>query len=57
MATANPGVRGSADRLQFLDAVRGFALLLMIANHTGGSSMVVRRSPMPSANAARPCRT
>jgi uncharacterized membrane protein len=29
------GERGSADRLQFLDAVRGFALLLMIANHTG----------------------
>jgi uncharacterized membrane protein len=27
--------RGSAERLQFLDAVRGFALLLMIANHTG----------------------
>ena len=27
--------RGSTERLQFLDAVRGFALLLMIANHTG----------------------
>ncbi|MFI5329381.1 MAG: heparan-alpha-glucosaminide N-acetyltransferase domain-containing protein, partial [Candidatus Rokuibacteriota bacterium] len=35
MAAADPGERGSADRLQFLDAVRGFALLLMIANHTG----------------------
>jgi uncharacterized membrane protein len=35
MATIDPGRRGSADRLQFLDAVRGFALLLMIANHTG----------------------
>ena len=27
--------RGPAERLQFLDAVRGFALLLMIVNHTG----------------------
>ena len=27
--------RGPAGRLQFLDAVRGFALLLMIVNHTG----------------------
>src|SRR3979409_77606 len=27
--------RGPEDRLRFLDAVRGFALLLMIANHTG----------------------
>jgi uncharacterized membrane protein len=35
MAAANPGAGRSADRLQFLDAVRGFALLLMIANHTG----------------------
>lgn len=35
MAAVDPGKRGSADRLQFLDAVRGFALLLMIANHTG----------------------
>jgi hypothetical protein len=35
MAAVDPGERGSADRLQFLDAVRGFALLLMIASHTG----------------------
>jgi uncharacterized membrane protein len=35
MAAVNPGGGGSADRLRFLDAVRGFALLLMIANHTG----------------------
>lgn len=35
MAAASSGGGGSADRLQFLDAVRGFALLLMIANHTG----------------------
>lgn len=35
MAAADPDRHGSADRLQFLDAVRGFALLLMIANHTG----------------------
>jgi uncharacterized membrane protein len=35
VAGATPVERGSADRLQFLDAVRGFALLLMIANHTG----------------------
>jgi uncharacterized membrane protein len=27
--------RGSTERLQFLDAVRGFALVLMIVNHTG----------------------
>jgi uncharacterized membrane protein len=27
--------RGRTERLQFLDAVRGFALLLMIVNHTG----------------------
>ena len=27
--------RGSTERLQFLDAVRGFALILMIVNHTG----------------------
>lgn len=27
--------RGPTERLQFLDAVRGFALLLMIVNHTG----------------------
>ena len=27
--------RGSPERLQFLDAVRGFALILMILNHTG----------------------
>ena len=27
--------RGSTERLQFLDAVRGFALMLMIVNHTG----------------------
>ena len=35
--TAAPvsGGRGSTDRLRFLDAVRGFALILMIANHTG----------------------
>ena len=26
---------GSTERLQFLDAVRGFALVLMIVNHTG----------------------
>ena len=35
MAAPAPVERGSAERLQFLDAVRGFALLLMIANHTG----------------------
>lgn len=35
MAGATPVESGSTDRLQFLDAVRGFALLLMIANHTG----------------------
>ena len=27
--------RGPTERLQFLDAVRGFALVLMIINHTG----------------------
>lgn len=27
--------RGPTERLQFLDAVRGFALILMILNHTG----------------------
>jgi uncharacterized membrane protein len=34
---AGPAVieRGSAERLRFLDAVRGFALILMILNHTG----------------------
>ena len=35
MTAPAPVQRGSAERLQFLDAVRGFALLLMIANHTG----------------------
>ena len=35
MTAPAPVERGSAERLQFLDAVRGFALLLMIANHTG----------------------
>ncbi len=35
MAAEAPVERGSSERLQFLDAVRGFALLLMIANHTG----------------------
>jgi len=35
VAAPAPVERGSAERLQFLDAVRGFALLLMIANHTG----------------------
>ena len=35
MAAPASGERGSGDRLRFLDAVRGFALLLMIANHTG----------------------
>ena len=34
-AAPTSGERGSADRLRFLDAVRGFALILMIANHTG----------------------
>src|SRR5258705_775569 len=34
-AAPRSGERGSADRLRFLDAVRGFALILMIANHTG----------------------
>lgn len=28
-------IGGPTERLQFLDAVRGFALLLMIVNHTG----------------------
>jgi len=35
MAAPAPGERGPTERLQFLDAVRGFALLLMIVNHTG----------------------
>jgi len=35
MAAEAPVERSSSERLQFLDAVRGFALLLMIANHTG----------------------
>jgi uncharacterized membrane protein len=32
---AAPGERVASERLQFLDAVRGFALVLMILNHTG----------------------
>jgi uncharacterized membrane protein len=35
MAAPTPAGRGSAERLRFLDAVRGFALILMILNHTG----------------------
>ncbi len=35
MPARAPGERDSTERLQFLDAVRGFALLLMIVNHTG----------------------
>jgi uncharacterized membrane protein len=35
MAAPAPVERGSAERLQFLDAVRGFALILMVLNHTG----------------------
>ena len=35
MAAPAAVARGSAERLQFLDAVRGFALILMILNHTG----------------------
>ena len=34
MAAPETVERGPAERLQFLDAVRGFALLLMILNHT-----------------------
>lgn len=34
MAAPAPVERGSAERLRFLDAVRGFALILMILNHT-----------------------
>src|SRR5258706_11776649 len=34
-AAPRSGERGSADRLRFLDAVRGFALILMIANPPG----------------------
>lgn len=34
MAAPETVERGPAERLQFLDAVRGFALLLMIVNHT-----------------------
>jgi uncharacterized membrane protein len=35
LAAPAPVERGSAERLRFLDAVRGFALILMILNHTG----------------------
>jgi uncharacterized membrane protein len=35
MAAPAAIVRSPTERLQFLDAVRGFALLLMIVNHTG----------------------
>jgi predicted acyltransferase len=35
MAAPALGEHGPTERLQFLDAVRGFALLLMIVNHTG----------------------
>lgn len=35
MAAPDTIERGPTERLQFLDAVRGFALLLMIVNHTG----------------------
>ncbi len=35
MAAPAGAERGASERLQFLDAVRGFALLLMIVNHTG----------------------
>jgi uncharacterized membrane protein len=35
MAAPAPVERRPTERLQFLDAVRGFALLLMIVNHTG----------------------
>jgi uncharacterized membrane protein len=35
MAAPAPGEHGATERLQFLDAVRGFALLAMIVNHTG----------------------
>src|SRR5262245_64843540 len=32
---AAPARRSAADRLVFLDALRGFALILMVLNHTG----------------------
>lgn len=35
MAAPGSIARGPTERLQFLDAVRGFALILMIVNHTG----------------------
>lgn len=35
MAAPAPVERGATERLRFLDAVRGFALFLMIVNHTG----------------------
>lgn len=35
MAAPAPVERAAAERLRFLDVVRGFALVLMIANHTG----------------------
>jgi uncharacterized membrane protein len=35
MAAPAPVERAAPERLRFLDAVRGFALVLMIANHTG----------------------
>src|SRR5258706_673459 len=34
-AAPRSGECGSADRLRSLEAVRGFALIIMIANHTG----------------------
>ena len=34
MAAPDTIERAPTERLQFLDAVRGFALLLMIVNHT-----------------------
>src|SRR5215470_18870208 len=34
-AAAAPTRRSATDRLVFLDAVRGFALIFMVLNHTG----------------------